>query len=106
MTGFNKRIYDMLTRVLVFARTYPQFFHEGSRGAQLSGEIDTAVRKLSAEAIAKASGKRAVKESSRDRAEAREALRDQLVAISRTAKGLKLSQFWIRPRQWTSVPIR
>ena len=30
MNSFNKRVYDMLLRVLVFAKTYPQFFEEGS----------------------------------------------------------------------------
>ncbi len=95
MTGFNKRIYEMLTRVLVFSKTYPHLFAGASRSAGLIDEIAAAGGKLSAEGISKASGKRDAKALSRARAEARKNLRDQLVSISRTAKGLRLSQFWM-----------
>jgi hypothetical protein len=95
MKGFNRRIYEMLNRILVFAKTHPQYFEEHSRAARLAADIDAAVGKLSEDAISQTSRNSAMRLSSVDRALARDALRDQLLAISRTAKGLGLHQFWM-----------
>ena len=98
MTRFNQRVYEMLGRVLVFSTTYPLCFPKGSQMAQLIEQIETAVGKLSADSISERSGQGAVRISSGDRAQARAALRQQLAAISRTARGLNLGGFWL-PRE-------
>jgi len=85
----------MLGRVLVFANTYPQFFAKDAPTSPLIERIGAAAQKLSAHANSQTSSRRAVRISSNDRSEARAALRGQLETISRTARGLKLSEFWL-----------
>jgi hypothetical protein len=95
MTGFNKRIYEMLVRVSVFATTYPQFFQQGTISHELIGRIQIAADKLSSNAAAQQSGRAALKQWAAERAKARKALRDQLDAIAKIARGMKLTQFWL-----------
>jgi hypothetical protein len=78
MTGFNKRVYEMFVRVLVFATTYPQLFAKGTLTGELKDQIEAAVQKLSNHAASQLSGKGSVKRAAGDRAKARKALRDQL----------------------------
>jgi hypothetical protein len=79
----------------VFASRYQQFFTKGSPAGQLLDVIAGAIQKLSDHSTSQASGKGDAKVSTEDRAAARTALRSQLDAISRTAKGLNLSDFWL-----------
>src|SRR5437867_3924503 len=95
MTSYNKRVYEMLVRILVFAKRYQQFFPKGSPAGQLLDEIQSAVDRLSAERTSQATAKGDAKISTADRALARDALRSQLEAISRTAKALGLTGFWL-----------
>lgn len=95
MKAFSRRVSEMLERVLVFAGTYPHYFEAGSIAAELIEEIGSAVGKLSINAQMQTSGKTDVLVSSGERAVARAALRRQLEVISRTARGLKLKNFWL-----------
>jgi hypothetical protein len=85
----------MLKRILVFVATHPNLFEKGSRPERLVSDIEAAAGRLSEDAISQTSGAAAVRRASAERASAREALRSQLLAISRTAKGLGLKDFWI-----------
>ena len=95
MTSYNKRVYEMLVRILVFANRYQQFFPKGSPSGQSLDEIQGAVDTLSAERTSQATAKGDAKTSTADRALARAVLRSQLEAVSRTAKGLGLPGFWL-----------
>jgi len=95
MTSFNKRVCEMLARVVVFVATYPQLFVKGTFAVELMARVEAAVQKLSGYSASQVSGKGALKRSAVDRAQARQALRDQLEAISRIARGMKLPQFWM-----------
>ena len=39
MTSFNKRVYEMLARVLVFRVTHPQLFAEGTTAGELTSGV-------------------------------------------------------------------
>ena len=95
MNSFNKRVFEMLKRVVVFATTYPHLFDKGSLAGQLQEQIQAAVQDLAGYATSQVSGKGAVRRSGGSRAEARGALRSQLEAISRTALGLNIPEFWM-----------
>ena len=95
MTSFNKRVYEMLIRIRVFAARYQNLFAAGSPAKQLFDEIEGSVQKLAASKNSQTAGDGDVRRSSQDRALARQALRNQLLAISRTAQGLGLSDFWL-----------
>jgi len=87
MTSFNKRVFEMLVRVLVFSKTYPQFFAKGSPAGMLIDEVESIMQKWSAHKTSQTAGEGDAKISTGDRAAARDALKSQLEAISRTAKG-------------------
>ena len=93
MTGFNKRIFEMLARLVVFAKAYPQFFAAATLAGQAVAEVEAAVQKLSAHDTSLVGGDAAVKVSAEERTRARAELRDYLETISRIANGLKLTQF-------------
>ena len=95
MNSFNKRVYEMLNRVVVFATTHPQFFDKGALAGQLLEQVRAAVQALSGHATYQASGIGAVRRSAGSRSKARAALRSQVETISRTARGLKLPEFWM-----------
>src|SRR5687768_12857410 len=95
MTSFTKRFYEMLVRDLVFATTYRQFFDKGSPAGLLLEQIDAVTQKLAVHKSSQTAGRGDMRTSTADRARARAALRSQLDSISRTAKGLKLNQFWM-----------
>ena len=95
MNSFNRRVYQMLNRILVFATTYPQFFAKDALPWQLLETIRAAIEALSGHASSQVSGMGAVRASSITRSEARSALRSQVDAISRTARSLKLAEFWL-----------
>ena len=93
MTGFNKRVYEMLVRILVFAKGYPHFFDRNTLAGQAMAEIDAAVQSLSAHDTSLEGGDAQVRMSSSDRVKARATLREWLETISRTAKGLRRAEF-------------
>jgi hypothetical protein len=95
MTGFSKRVLEMLVRLTVFAAMYPQYFGKDSIAGALMDEIIAAVQKLSAHNTSQTSGKSAVRVSNHARAQARMDLVTELETISRTAKGLQLREFFL-----------
>ena len=95
MTSFNRRVYEMLVRVGVFASTHPEFFPKDSQMGQLVQKIEEAVHKLSANAVSEQRGKGAERASASDRARARTGVRAQLATINRTARGLQVEGFWL-----------
>jgi hypothetical protein len=95
MTSSNKRVLETLSRVLVFGATFPQWFPTGTVAGELMAKLKAAVDKLSGHAAAQFSGNGAMKRSRIDRAQARQALRDQLEAMNRIARALQLPQFWM-----------
>ncbi len=95
MTSFNKRVFEMLIRVQVFAQRYPHLFQEGSVTGRLIQDIDKAVQKFSAEKSSQTSGDEDRKAATEARTSARCELRSQMEAIRRTAQGLDLSGFWL-----------
>ncbi len=95
MTSFNKRVFEMLIRVQVFAQRFPHLFQEGSVTVRLIQDIDKAVQKFSAEKSSQTSGDEDRKAATEARSSARRELKSQLQAISRTAQGLELPGFWL-----------
>ncbi len=95
MTGFNKRVYEMLVRVAVFAASYPQHFAKGTASGELIGSIEAAVQSLAMSAASQMLGKGDLRRTAAERAKARKALRDQLETISRFARSMNLAQFWM-----------
>jgi hypothetical protein len=95
MTNRNKRIYEMLVRVLVFRSTYSNLIAKGSTEDKLFDELEAAHNKLSQHATLQASGKSAGRLSSSERQAAREDLRTALDILCRTAASMGLKQFFL-----------
>ena len=95
MTSFNNRILDMLLRVLVFTQSFPQYFLEGSIARRLIDRLDAAAKKMLEYRKAQHSGKGDSKVSTAERAAAHDTLLSQLNLLSRNAKALNFSQFWL-----------
>jgi hypothetical protein len=95
MTSFNKRVYEMLLRVLSFTENYRQRIGEGSPITPLLTLIEASAEKFAAQQSSNNSATEDGRVHTTSRGEARAALKDQLLAIGRTAKGLKFQQFWI-----------
>src|SRR2546427_11644688 len=93
MNSFNKRVYEMLVRVLAFWTTYRDLIGKDSLADQLFQQLDAACQKLAKHGTLQASGKAAVRLSAGGRAAARQALVHQLENIRRTAGGMGLKQF-------------
>lgn len=104
MTSFSRRIYEMLVRLVVFSRMYPQFFAKDTLPGQLMAQIEAVVQKLSGHVTSQTTGSGAAKVSADDRRNARTALRHQLETIGGIAKALNLTQFW-RPRNRSDVVL-
>jgi len=98
MNSFNKRVYEMLVRVLAFWTTYRDLIGKDSLADQLFQQLDAACQKLAKHGTLQASGKAAVRLSAGERAAARQSLVNQLETICRTAVGMGLKQFWM-PRE-------
>jgi hypothetical protein len=104
MTSFNRRVYEMLVRLIVFAKTYPQFFGQDTFPGQLMAQIEAAVQKLSEHVTSQTAGEGSVKVATDERKKARAELRGQLEGISRIGKGLGLTEFMI-PRDRNDVAL-
>src|SRR2546425_13163887 len=98
MNSFNKRIYEMLVRVLAFWTTYRDLIGKDSLADQLFQQHDAARQKLAKHGTVEASGKAAVRLSAGERAAARQSLVNQPRTIGRAPGGMGLKQFWV-PRQ-------
>ena len=104
MTSFNRRVYEMLVRLIVFAKTYPQFFGQDTFPGQLMAQIEAAVQRLSEHVTSQTAGEGSVKVATDERKKARAELRGQLEGISRIGKGLGLTEFMI-PRDRNDVAL-
>src|SRR6185369_6091566 len=62
MTGFNRRILEMLGRLVVFSNSYPGLFQPNTAAAELMEQVQSAFRKLSELAASQASDKGAIKQ--------------------------------------------
>lgn len=86
---FTRR-FEMLTRVRDFCTTHAASFPENSLGGQQSAAVSAAVEELSQEAATQSSGISSVQQATVSKAGAREALRESMQAISRTARVMAL----------------
>ena len=90
MNEVENRKYEMLARVREFGATHAPAFASGSFAAGLLAEIAAAVEKLSSHSVAQATGGGTAREGTANRRLAREALRDDLEMMSRTARTISV----------------
>jgi hypothetical protein len=90
MNGLDTRRYEMLTRVRDFGAAHSDLFPKASRGAQAFAAVAAAVAELTRHAAEHVSGRGSAREGTSSKAVTRDALHDDLDAISRTARALAL----------------
>lgn len=90
MNGVDIRRYEMLVRVRDFGAAHLDVFPLSSFGGQAFAAVDTAVTSLGEQAATQRSGRGSAREGTTSKAVAREALRDGLDAIARTARAMAL----------------
>ena len=95
MTNYNKRVFEMLVRVLVFRSTIKDLIGDDSQVNQLLQQVETALNKLKTYATLQTSGQNNVRLSSEERTSAREGLREHLENLTRTAASMGLKQFFM-----------
>jgi len=99
MTVYNKRVFEMVARVLVFWTKYRDLIVKGSVPDQLFSQLDGVFQNLSTLATRQAGCKDTVVLSTGARVSARQDLVAQLETICGTAFGLGLDQFWMPKRR-------
>jgi len=95
MTDYSKRIFEMLVRVLVFRSNQKNLIGKDSQAGQLFEKADAAFKPISAQSTLQASGKNAVRLSSRERTTVRDELRKDLEAVSHTAASMGIKEFFM-----------
>lgn len=90
MNALEMRRMEMLTRVRDFGAAHAALFPEDSLGGQLFDVLNVAVEDLTREGATQTSGVSSVQQATVSRAGAREALRESLQAITRTARAMAL----------------
>jgi hypothetical protein len=90
MNTFAARRYEMLVRVREFGVTHSTRFPSSTFGGECFAAIGQAVTALGTHVTAQQSGRNTTRESSSSKAVAREALRDDLDAIVRTARAIAI----------------
>src|SRR5204863_3115717 len=93
MSGFNKRVYEMLVRLVVFSKSYPELFEKNPLAAEAMKDIQVAIAELSAQDASVEGGNAQIRASSSNRLKARADLRQLLEAISRTARSVGRNEF-------------
>lgn len=88
MKDTERRRYEMLVRVRDFGTAHAAAFAAATRGGELFAALDAVVKELDGHAQAQTSGQSAASQGTTTRAVARAALRDDLEAISRTARAM------------------
>lgn len=91
MNNLETRRLEMFLRVRQFGAAHAAAFPAGSRGAEVLALLNAVVTELEGHATAQASGASAAREGTAQKAAAREALREDLEAISRTARAMALT---------------
>jgi hypothetical protein len=90
MNSFDTRRYEMLVRVRDFGAANATFFPPSTLGAKSFTAVGAAVAALSDHAAMHVSGRGSAREGTASKAVAREAIRDDLEAIVRTARAMAL----------------
>ena len=93
MKGHDKRSFERLNRVVVFRQDNPQLFEAGTLAGKTIAEIQAAVDLLTEHDASVEGGSAKVRLSASERSAARDALRNWLERIARTAAGLQLELF-------------
>jgi hypothetical protein len=91
MKDTETRSLDMFLRVRQYGVDHAASFPAGSRGSEVLAELNNVITELEGHAAAQASSKRASRESTTMKSAARAALREDLEAISRTARAMALT---------------
>lgn len=91
MNSSAMRRLEMFVRVREYGATRAAVYPPASRGGELLAEVNNVLTGLEAQTAAQSSGKRAGKEKTTLKSVARAALREELEAISRTARALALT---------------
>src|SRR4029434_9912614 len=95
MTNYNKRVYEMLVRVLVFRTSIQELIEKDSQIDQCFRKVEAALSKIAAQSTLQTSGQNDVRVSSEERTSAREGLREHLESLTRTASSLGMKQFFM-----------
>ena len=98
MTKYNRRVFEMLVRTLVFWGRIRESIEKDSLVDQLFRAVEAAHHTISSHATLEASERNNVRVSSEDRMRVRDQLRADLEMLSRVARSLGLKQFFM-PRQ-------
>jgi hypothetical protein len=88
MDSLEARRYEMLTRVREFGAAHAASFPAATLGGELFAEVAAAVGELETHAARQSSGAGAARQSSTSKEVARAALREDLSAISQTARAM------------------
>lgn len=91
MNNLETRRLEMFLRVRQFGAGRAAAFPANSRGAEVLAVVNASIAELEGHATAQASGTSAAKEGTALKAAAREALREDLEAINRTARAMALT---------------
>jgi hypothetical protein len=95
MSNKNKRVFEMLVRVLVFRNTIQDLIVKDSQLDQCFKKIESALNRIAAQSTLQASGENNLRVSSQERETAREDLRQHLESLTRTASSMGLKQFFM-----------
>ena len=93
MKRLNIETTKMLTRVADFAASNVGMFPKSSAGAEVQAELSAAVRELAELSSARVSAETALRSASKERARARETLKEVLTQVNRTARALDSELF-------------
>lgn len=90
MNDYLRRHYEMLLRVRDYGVQYTASFPIGTRGHELFADLSSIVTEIEQLAAAQQSNSRSAREGTTQRGEARTELREQMEAISDTARSMAL----------------
>ena len=90
MNGLDKRRYEMLVRVREFGRSHAELFPPDTMGGRGFAEVTKAIEKLVAHSAEHFSGRGSAREGVTTKAVARDALREDIEALVRTARAMSL----------------
>jgi hypothetical protein len=90
MNSSEMRRFDMFTRVRDFGASRSAAFPAASLGGRSFAEITAVIEALTAQTVAKTSGMAAARESTSGKAAARDALRDEMEMMTRTARAMAI----------------
>lgn len=90
MDNLELRRYETLVRVRDYGATYVSLFPPTSLGGELFAGVNAVVTELDSHAVKQSSGASTARQSSTSKAVARAALREDLEALTRTARALAI----------------